>query len=64
MDISELEGYKAAIKFLEYYWKAMSSDDMAVVLGAMQLIDENRSIDPAALNVWRESVQAVIDERG
>lgn len=63
MDLSELEGYKAATKFLEYYWKAMNSDDMTVALSAMQLIDEDRSIDPAARNVWRESVRVVVEER-
>lgn len=60
--ISEIDGYKAMVLFLEYYWKAMNSDDLAVILGGMQLGEENQSADPAARNLWGQCVGKITNK--
>ena len=57
--ISEADAYQAMLFFLEYYWKSMNSDDVAVILGAAQLVSEDQSADPAAMDVWREAIRTV-----
>jgi hypothetical protein len=60
--ISEIDGYKAMTLFLEYYWKEMNSEDLAVILGGMQLGDKNESLDPAARYIWEKCIDKVTNK--
>ena len=49
------EGFCAAIKFLEKWYAFKKSEDIAFILSGM-------SMDPAFLQDWVESVDAVLKE--
>jgi hypothetical protein len=59
--ITVSEGYRAMIAFLEAYWERglKSSDDIAVLLGAMDLIAPNRPLDIAQWHDWLDAVKAI-----
>lgn len=56
------EAYKAMILFLEQFFERTGSDDIAVLLGGMMLIDDEETMDPAMWNDWIKAVKEVKEE--
>ena len=48
--------YKAMLCFLEKQYEQTKSDDIAALLGSMQLLDDNCTADPAMWSEWEECV--------
>ena len=60
--LTELQAFQAMTKFLEIYYKNTSSDDVAVLLGGMQIFPEGGTFDPAAWEDWMDSINEVLKE--
>jgi len=62
--ISVLDGYRAMNEFLDAYWErgGRTSDELAMILGAMALSSDGMSMDPAMLSDWRAAVSKVAGE--
>lgn len=50
------------ILFLEQFFERTGSDDIAVLLGGMMLIDDEETMDPAMWNDWIKAVKEVKEE--
>lgn len=58
------EAYEAMFVYLErYYERSESSDDIAIMLGKLNLDEDGRPMDPAALDDWLDAVHEVLRNR-
>lgn len=62
-DLKHLESFNAMINFLDLYYRATNSDNIAVLLSGMQMNPDGKTWDPAAWEDWMESINAVIKEK-
>lgn len=46
--------------FLDYYFGITNSDDVAVLLGGLNLTEDGYSFDPAYLIQWNECIEMAI----
>ena len=51
------EAYRAAFYFLEAYYQRGKSDEIAGLLGAMSLLQDGGSADPAQIMDFRRAVE-------
>lgn len=54
------QAYFAMLHFLERFYQHTGSDDVAVLLGGMQILPDGTTADPAAWTDWIDSVQHVL----
>ncbi|WP_246943684.1 hypothetical protein [Bacillus pinisoli] len=59
MKLSEIEAYKAMMKFLEKHYERTQSDDFGDFLSGLLLLEDGSSADPAALEEWYECIKEV-----
>ena len=57
--LTEIEAYRAIIKFLDGYYQRGKSDDIAVLLGGMSLLKNGRTADSAMWEDWLEAVENI-----
>jgi hypothetical protein len=57
--MTEQQAFKAMILFLERHFNRTQSDDMAALLGELQLLDDGLTADPAAWQEWMECVETI-----
>ncbi len=58
-NLTVLQAYLAMVKFLEEFYQRTGSDDVAVLLGGMQLLKDGKTADPAAWNDWMKCVKSI-----
>ena len=56
------QAFRTVIKFLDGYYKNNPSDDLGLLLGEMQLQNDNISADSATWGYWIDSANRVIDQ--
>jgi hypothetical protein len=61
--ITILDAFKAMIVFLDDYYYRFGQNNIASVLSDIQLIDEERTADPAAWFDWLEAVKKVKNKK-
>ncbi len=54
------QAYFAMLHFLERFYQHTGSDDVAVLLGGMQMLPDGTTADPAAWTDWIDSVQHIL----
>ena len=59
-NLSCLEAYKAMYCFLENYYNQTGSDDVGALLGAMQVLEDKSTADPAMWNDWKDCIKKTI----
>ena len=57
--MTQQQAFKAMILFLEHHFNRTQSDDIAALLGDLQLLDDGLTADPAAWQEWMQCVEAV-----
>jgi hypothetical protein len=57
------EAYDAMIDYLDQHYNRTHSDDIGSLLSGMQLLSDNESVDPAALEDWVDSVNKVLNQK-
>lgn len=58
-NISTLSAFKSMQCFLQKYFKKTMSEDVGSLLGDIQLLNNNTTMDPAAWTDWLECVEEV-----
>ena len=58
-NLTSREAYTAMFAFLEEIYQRTSSDDLAVLLGSMSLLQDGQSADPALWEDWERVVQSL-----
>ena len=58
--ISLSKGYRAMFRFLEAYFERTKADEVAVLLGSMNLAEDGKPMDPAMWQDWLKAVQEAI----
>lgn len=61
--LTELQAFKAMVKFLEIYYNATHSDDIGSLLSSMQIFPEGGTWDPAIWKEWIDSVNTVLKSK-
>lgn len=62
-DLTRLEAFNAMTNFLDLYYHATNSDNIAVLLSGMQIHPDGKTWDPAAWEDWMESVDEVLKDK-
>jgi len=57
--LTQLQAFRAMIKFLDNYYEKKPSDDLGLLLGEMQLQDDNKPADSATWSYWIDSINKV-----
>lgn len=57
--MTEKDALKSMIRFLEMYFERGHSDDIAVLLGGLQLADDGDCVDAALRDDFRKAVEEV-----
>ena len=60
ISLSQLQGYNAMFKLLDYYYKETNLDDLAGLLGVMCFLDDGGTADPA---IWHDWINATHDKK-
>lgn len=61
--LTELQSFNTMRNFLESYWERTNSDDIAVLLGELQLFPDGGTFDPAAWHDWIKAVEKTLKEK-
>ena len=61
--LTELEAFETMKKFLEKYYSRTHSDDLALILGELQLTNDGHTMDPAAWDDWQKCVKMIIEKK-
>lgn len=59
MQLTMEEAYKSMFLYLEAYYERTNSDDVGALLGGMMILDDGKTMDPAAWNDWIDCVYKV-----
>jgi len=62
-NLTQLEAFKAMVRFLESYYERTASDDVGSLLGDLQLLQDGGTADPAAWEDWILAIHAVIKNK-
>lgn len=57
--MTQQQAFEAMILFLEHHFNRTQSDDIAALLGDLQLLDDGLTADPAAWQEWMQCVATV-----
>jgi hypothetical protein len=61
-ELTLIQAYKAMLIFIEeYYYRGGEPDEIGLLLGIMQLLDDGKPADPAMWNDWITAVNQVMD---
>jgi hypothetical protein len=60
--LSQLQAFKVMQCFLEKYFERTSSEDIGSLLGDIQLLQNNTTMDPAAWSDWLECIDKSMPE--
>ena len=58
--VSVGDAYRAMFGFLEAYFERTRADEVAVLLGSMNMADDGKPMDPALWQDWLMAVQRAI----
>jgi hypothetical protein len=59
-----IESYKAMLLFLEgYYLRMGKPDSLGILLSGFQFINDDQTVDPAALSDWNDAVNKILLEK-
>ncbi|MBI1423281.1 MAG: hypothetical protein GC149_07435 [Gammaproteobacteria bacterium] len=58
-DLTKQEAYQAMYSFLESVYEMNKSDDIASLLGAMSMLHDGKTADPAIWQDWENSIKKV-----
>ena len=56
------QAFEAMVLFLEGFYERTKSDDVAVLLGQMMILEDGETADPAARHDWMKGVQKVLNK--
>ncbi len=56
------EAYDVMVDYLEGYYNRTRSDDVAMLLGDLLLLEDGTSFDLAAMSDWEESVAKILNQ--
>ncbi|MFA6066166.1 MAG: hypothetical protein WC707_03220 [Candidatus Babeliaceae bacterium] len=62
-ELTKLQAFNVMRKFLENYYEKTLSDDIGALLGDLQLLQDNRTADPAAWNDWLNCINQIVNEK-
>ncbi len=62
--LNEQQAFAAMMYFLEAFYAETSSDDVGGLLGAMQILPDGSTADPALWDLWLECIQKVTGTEG
>lgn len=57
MELNESQAMQAMIIFLDQYYEQVQSDDIAVLLGSLTLLEDGKPVDSAMWDEWLESIK-------
>jgi hypothetical protein len=61
-ELTLIQAYKAMLIFIEeYYYRGGEPDEIGLLLGIMQLLDDGKPADPAMWNDWITAVNQVME---
>ena len=61
-ELTLIQAYKAMLIFIEeYYYRGGEPDEIGLLLGIMQLLDDGEPADPAMWNDWITAVNQVME---
>ena len=60
ISLTQLQGYNAMFKLLDYYYKKTKSDDLGSLLGVMCFFVDGSTVDPA---IWEDWTDAIHDKK-
>jgi hypothetical protein len=60
ISLTQLQGYNAIFKLLDYYYKETKSDDLGGLLSGMCFVADGRTADPA---IWGEWIKSIFDKK-
>jgi len=58
------QAYLAMFEYLRQYYERGQSDEIGAMLGALSLLSDGGSVDPATLDDFLHSVDVVLQEEG
>lgn len=59
-ELTNRQAYLVAYEFLKQFYERVPSDDVAVLLGSMTLLEDGGSADPAMLRDWQKCAELVL----
>lgn len=59
-NLTSAQAFSAMVQFLEQYYDRAHSDDIAVLLSNLQLLEDGITADPAAWQDWMDCVHSVL----
>lgn len=59
--LTDEQAYAAMFYFLERYWEREKSDEIAMLLGGMSILQDGGTADPAYLQDWNEAVEFALN---
>jgi hypothetical protein len=61
-NLTPIQAYKAMLIFIEeYYYRGGEPDDIGLLLGILQLLEDDKPADPAMWNDWIIAIKRVIE---
>lgn len=57
MTLNENQAFQAMVLFLEEYYKRGKSDDIAMLLSSLILLEDGSTADPAMWGDWLQSIR-------
>lgn len=57
------EAYRAMFSFLEELYQRTHSDELAVLLGSLSLLDDGQPADPAMWHAWEQAVSRALADK-
>lgn len=61
--LSSSEAFAAMHRFLEMYWERGQSEEIAMLLGSMTILDDGKCADPALWNDWTTAIREILADR-
>lgn len=61
--ITKMEAFLAMKEFLNSYYKMTKSDDVGALLGAMEILEDGETADPAIWEDWEDSLNKIIKKK-
>ncbi len=60
--LTRQEAFAAMVRFLERFYERTGSDDVGGLLGAMRLLDDGGTADPALWYEWEQCVREILQQ--
>ena len=60
--LTDRQAFEAMVLFLESFYERTNSDDVAVLLGQLMILEDGETADPAAWHDWMSGVQKVLNK--